>query len=78
MRFFSYSKTPKTVKPNKAQIVLKFLRENPDKAFYTSEIAERLKESGIRIFDVAVNLRRYEKKGQVYFRGYRSAEHETQ
>jgi len=77
MRFLSHSKTPRIVRPNKAQLVLNFLRENPDKAFYTTEIAARLKESGIRIFDIAVNLRRYEKKGQVYFRGYRSAEHET-
>jgi hypothetical protein len=77
VRFLSHSSTPRTVKPNKAQLVLDFLRENGDRAFYTTEIAARLKESGVTIRDVGVNLRRYEKRGQVYFRGYRNAEHET-
>jgi hypothetical protein len=77
VRFLSHSKTPKTEKPNKAQLVLNFLRENGDKAFYTTEIAARLKDRGVTIRDVGVNLRRYEKRGQVYFRGYRNAEHET-
>jgi len=77
VRFLSHSSTPRTVKPNKAQLVLNFLRENSDKAFYTTEIAARLKESGVTIRDVGVNLRRYEKRGEVCFRGYRNAEHET-
>jgi len=42
-----------------------------------TEIAARLRESGITIRDVGVNLRRYEKRGHVYFRVYRNAEHET-
>jgi len=77
VRFLSHSNTPRTMKPNKAQLVLSFLRENGGRAFYTTEIAARLKESGVTIRDVGVNLRRYEKRGQVYFRGYRNAEHET-
>jgi hypothetical protein len=77
IRFLSHLSTPRTVKPNKAQLVLDFLRENGDRAFYTTEIAARLKESGVTIRDVGVNLRRYEKRGHVYFRGYRNAEHET-
>jgi len=77
VRFLSHSDTPRTAKPNKAQLVINFLRDNGDRAFYTTEIAARLKESGVTIRDVGVNLRRYEKRGQVYFRGYRHAEHET-
>jgi len=65
------------VKPNKAQLVLNLLKENSDRAFYTTEIAARLKENGVTIRDVTVNLRRYEKRGHVYFRGYRNAGHET-
>ena len=53
MRYLSFSRTPRIVKPNKVQLVLNFLREKPDKAFYTSEIVARLKDSGIDIFDVA-------------------------
>ena len=77
VRFLSHASTPKVMKPNKAQLILNFLRDNGDKAFYTTEIAARLKESSVTIRDVGVNLRRYEKRGQVYFRGYRNAEHET-
>jgi hypothetical protein len=77
LRFISFSKTPKIVKLNKSQLILNFLRENLDKAFYTSEIAKLLKDQGITIRDMAANLRRYEKRGHVFFRGYRSAEHET-
>jgi hypothetical protein len=77
LSFLSFSNTPRIVKPNKSQLILSFLRENIDKAFYTSQIAKLLKNQGITIRDVAANLRRYEKKGQVFFRGYRTAEHET-
>ena len=77
IRFLSHSTTPRTVKPTKAQLVLNLLKENSDRAFYTTEIAARLEESGVTIRDVTVNLRRFEKNGRVYFRGYRNAEHET-
>jgi hypothetical protein len=77
LRFLSFTKTPRIVKPNKSQLILRFLRDNVDRAFYTSEIAKQLKGQGITIRDVAANLRRYERKGQAFFRGYRSAEHET-
>ena len=66
IRFLAHSNTPRTVKPNKAQLVLNYLRENADKAFYTAEIAGRLKESGVTIRDVGVNLRRYEKRASLF------------
>lgn len=77
LRFLSFFKTPRIAKPNKSQLILTFLRENVDRAFYTSEIAKLLKDQGITIRDIAANLRRYERKGHVFFRGYRTAEHET-
>ena len=43
-RFLTYSKTPRTPKTNKAQLVLSFLKTNDDKAFYTTQIVEKLKE----------------------------------
>jgi hypothetical protein len=76
-KFLCFAKTRKITRPNKSQIILNFLRENVDRAFYTSEIARVLKDRGITIRDVAANLRRYERKGRAFFRGYRSAEHET-
>ena len=77
LRFLYFSKTPRIAKPNKSQLILTFLRENVDRAFYTSEITKLLKDQGITIRDIATNLRRYEKRGHVFFRGYRTAEHET-
>jgi len=77
VRFLAFAKTPKIQKENKAQLILSFLRENADRAFYTTQIVERLKDKGVTIRDMTCNLRRYEKKGLVYFRGYRTAEHET-
>ncbi len=77
LKFLCFEKTPRISKPNKSQLILSFLRDNVDKAFYNSEIPRLLKDQGINIRDVAANLRRYERKGQVFFRGYRSAEHET-
>jgi hypothetical protein len=75
--YLCFAKTPRITKPNKSQLILSFLRDNVDRAFYTCEIAKLLKDQGVTIRDVAANLRRYERKGQVFFRGYRSAEHET-
>jgi hypothetical protein len=77
LRFISYSKTPRIIKPNKSQLIVKYLKENSDRAFYTTEIAKLLKGQGVTIRDVAANLRRFERKGYIFFRGYRSAEHET-
>ena len=77
IRFLAFAKTPRIQRENKAQLILGFLRDNPDRAFYTTQIVERLKDKGVTISDIACNLRRYEKNGIVYFRGYRSAEHET-
>jgi hypothetical protein len=52
LRFISFTKTPRIVKPNKSQLILNFLRENVDRAFYNSEIAKLLKDQGITIRDV--------------------------
>jgi hypothetical protein len=64
-RFLSFSKTPKIVKTNKSQLILSFLKENPDRAFYTSEIAKLLKDKGITIRDVATGLRRYDRRPSI-------------
>ncbi len=44
LRFLSFSKTPRIAKPNKSQLILSFLRDNVDGAFYTSEVAKLLKD----------------------------------
>jgi len=54
---------------SKAKMVLDFLRKNKDQAFYSVDIVKELK---IRSSDVMANVRRYEKKGLVFVRGYQS------
>jgi DNA-binding MarR family transcriptional regulator len=54
---------------SKSRRVLEFLRQNKDKAFYSVDIVKAL---GVNRCDVMSNMRRYEKKGLVFIRGYQS------
>lgn len=57
---------------SKASMIVDYLEENRDKAFYSTGIFEALKDKGIKIDDVSGTIRRYERKGLIYLRGYRS------
>ena len=57
---------------SKSGRILGFLRENRDGAFYTTVIAKRLSEFGVRRDDVMCNARRWERRGLVYIRGYKT------
>jgi len=54
---------------SKASQVLNFLETNKDKAFYSVDITKELK---VKSCDIMSNVRRFEKKGLVYVRGYQS------
>jgi len=69
LRFVRVKRT-KTRGLSKARLILKFLEDNGDQAFYSKEIAEALKEKGVSPQDVMSNVRRFERKGLVYVRGY--------
>ena len=56
---------------SKAQAIREFIVKNSDRAFYSTEIAEALKDYEVEQRDVMSTLRRAEKKGLVYIRGYR-------
>jgi len=78
MRFVKYVKKERKVeRKSKAKIIYEFLERNQNSAFFSKEIAEALKEKGIKPPDVMTNLRRLEKKGLVYVRGYRTGYGET-
>jgi hypothetical protein len=62
---------------SKARRVLKFLREHGDDAFFSKDVAEGLKGYGVRNHDVMSNVRRFEKRGLVYVRGYKTDERQT-
>jgi len=64
-------------KVSKARRVLDFLREHCDGAFFSIEIVEGLKEFEVMVRDVMSNVRRFERKGLVYVRGYKTDERQT-
>jgi len=62
---------------SKAKRILRFLEENIDRAWFSGDVADALGEHGVNLRDVMANVRRYERKGLVYVRGYKSDERET-
>jgi len=54
---------------SKASRILDFLNKNKDEAFYSVDIKEKLE---VNSCDIMSNVRRFEKKGLVYVRGYQS------
>jgi hypothetical protein len=64
-------------KISKAQRILNYIQEHRDKAFFSTEIAEALKDEGVKVRDIMSNVRRFEEKGLVYVRGYKTDERQT-
>ncbi|MEM3751338.1 MAG: hypothetical protein QXM65_00060 [Candidatus Bathyarchaeia archaeon] len=62
---------------SKAKMILDFLKENKNRAWFSNEVAKALKSKGVKPSDVMTNVRRFEKKGWVYVRGYRTDYGET-
>lgn len=62
---------------SKAGIIQAFLERNFGKAFYSTQIVEALTDEGVRAADVMSNVRRWERRGLVYVRGYPSNDRQT-
>jgi len=62
---------------SKSQMILKFLGKNGDRAWYSKEIADALKDKGVKPSDIMTTVRRYEKMGMLYVRGYRTHDSQT-
>ncbi|MBS7626889.1 hypothetical protein KEJ51_07650 [Candidatus Bathyarchaeota archaeon] len=62
---------------SKASLLLNFLKRNRDRAYFSKELAEALKDRGVKPSDVMSNLRRFERKGLVYVRGYKMHDRQT-
>lgn len=54
---------------SKAYRILNYLINNKEKAFFSNNIVKAL---GVKSCDIMANVRRFEKKGQVYVRGYQT------
>jgi DNA-binding MarR family transcriptional regulator len=59
---------------SKARKILEFLKNNCDKAFYSKDVVKELK---VKSCDIMANIRRFEKKGLVFVRGYQSHDHRS-
>lgn len=77
MDFVSFEATQNAKKESKANLILRFLIENAKKAFFTTEIVKALSGAGVKPCDVMSNMRRWEKKGLVFIRGYRFDDRQT-
>jgi len=62
---------------SKANLILRLLSNNAQRAFFTTEIVKALSEMGVKPCDVMSNVRRWEKKGLVFVRGYRLDDRQT-
>jgi len=64
-------------KLSKAKRVLDFLREHKDQAWFSKEVVDALKKDGVQGRDVMSNVRRFERRGLVYVRGYKMDDRQT-
>jgi len=64
------SKVPKG--ESKAKRILRFLEENKEKAWYTTNVVKALKEWGIQPSVVMPAIHRFEAQGLLFVRGYRT------
>lgn len=62
---------------SKADRIIRFIEENKEKAVYSNEIFDSLKELGIKKPDIMSVIRRHEKKGTLFVRGYRTEINQT-
>jgi hypothetical protein len=62
---------------SKAQMILDYLVEHGDEAFFSADLVEALGDRGVKGSDIMSNVRRYEAKGLIYVRGYKSEKRET-
>jgi hypothetical protein len=80
-RFVGYSKKNLDARgaraESKSKMIMNFLKTHPDRAFYSTDVAKALEDRGVKIGDVMGAVRRYERKGMVYVRGYRSDDRQT-
>ena len=56
---------------------IEFLRSTSGKAFFSREIASSFDGKGVKLADIMANVRRYERRGLVYVRGYRVHDHHS-
>jgi hypothetical protein len=64
-------------KHSKAKRILEFFKKHRRQAWFSKEVAESLKDKGVKPSDIMSNVRRFEREGLVYVRGYKMDERQT-
>jgi hypothetical protein len=72
--FELYHEDTQLQSPSKASRIREFVEENCGKAYFSTEIVQSLR---VNPADVMPNVRRFEKQGLVFVRGYREADRES-
>jgi len=62
---------------SKSRLVLEFLMDNRDRAWFSTEILGKLSNMGVKPCDVMPAARRYQKRGWILVRGYNSDNNST-
>jgi hypothetical protein len=62
---------------SKAELIREFIEKNCERAFFSKELVDALKDKGVKPSDIMSNMRRFEKKGKIYVRGYRMHDKQT-
>lgn len=77
MRFVKWSEDSKKPSESKAELIRRFLQDNGNQAFYTTNVAEALKARGIKQTDIMNTVKRAEDRHLVYVRGYQMHDRQT-
>jgi hypothetical protein len=62
---------------SKAGCIFDFLKTNSRRAYFSTEIVKALSKNAVRPSDIMSNVRRWERKGLVFVRGYRLDDRQT-
>lgn len=62
---------------SKARRIIRYIMENGGKALYSTDIFNALKEFGVKKPNIMSVVRRYDKRGVVFIRGFRTEKSQT-
>jgi len=77
--FSSYRRSdyPLPLPESKASCIFNFIKSNSRRAYFSTEIVKALSRNEVKPSDIMSNVRRWERKGLVFVRGYRLDDRQT-
>jgi len=77
LRFARHQTRAASHQATKVRLILESLEKHRDRAFFSKDIANSLEDSGVRISNIMLSVRRFERQGFIYVRGYRMHDRQT-